>query len=84
MPAKAKYPGWRTMTGAQRYNTKMERLFETAMALREWWAISDSRGQWWANDIGWVADRRHATRFNPTERDVFNLPMGDSPTWVRV
>ena len=30
----AKYPGWRTMTGAQRYNAKMERIFDEARAHR--------------------------------------------------
>lgn len=28
----AKYPGWRTMTAAQRYNAKAARIFETAKA----------------------------------------------------
>lgn len=28
----AKYPGWRTMTGAQRYNARMHKLFDDAFA----------------------------------------------------
>lgn len=31
-----KYPGWRTMTSAERYNAKMDRLFRRAMLLNEW------------------------------------------------
>ncbi|MDR5726248.1 MAG: hypothetical protein RB191_02145 [Terriglobia bacterium] len=30
----AKYPGWRTMTAAQRHNARQSAIFEEAMALR--------------------------------------------------
>jgi hypothetical protein len=29
-PKKAPFPGWRTMTRAQRYNAKMDRIWEAA------------------------------------------------------
>jgi hypothetical protein len=29
-----KYPGWRTMTAAQRYNARMHRLFDDARRLQ--------------------------------------------------
>lgn len=30
---KQRYPGWRTMTGSQRYNARMERIFDNARRL---------------------------------------------------
>jgi hypothetical protein len=31
-----RFPGWRTMTRAQRYNARMEEIFEQAKARGDW------------------------------------------------
>ena len=38
-----KYPGWRTMTAAQRYNTRMFAMFDHAKKLKVTEAINESR-----------------------------------------
>lgn len=80
-----KYPGWRTMTAAQRYNARMHAIFETAR--KRPWALSgiqDGERVFWNKDDGW-GDVNSATRFNP--QPDWLIPLSDAVTdqkWVQV
>jgi len=37
--------------------------------------ITNSEGDYWSNEIGWVTDIESAERFTEQEKNGFNLPM---------
>lgn len=49
MTAKARFPGWRTMTAAQRYNARKDAIFDRAYELaarKAGWAPTGPHGKW--------------------------------------
>ena len=53
-------------------------------AYTAWVIYSPSEQGFWSNKLGWVSTLNHATRFNPDQHAVFNLPMsaGGDSTWL--
>lgn len=67
----AKYPGWRTMTHAQRHNARQDRIFEEAMALRygaDWRARDAARDVERVGKLGHGADGPARDTFAQAER----------------
>jgi recombinational DNA repair protein RecR len=45
-----KYPGWRTMSAAQRYNAKKDRIFSEAKALQEKYKTCELCGKFYTGN----------------------------------
>lgn len=67
MSKQAKFPGWRTMTASQRYNARMDAIFNDAYereARKAGWAPTGPHGKWVK-----AGDVNHSQgSYMPTER----------------